>query len=633
METNNYSKSRVLVSAIVAFIGAVGLAFRIGLPLEISAESTEQLNNIDQFLTNVSDSLDVGRIHGVVVFFALLLMLNKSLNYVKSRRIIVFSLAFALVFGLIQVVCLSLSICEDLFLLIGNSLTRVRAMFVTIGYAVPVFCMSCYIMQACREISFDEKCLASKRIIDWHEIRKWMCVFILCWCPYFIVFYPGVSNWDVGCEISQFFHYKQSGILALSAVRADDIFITNMHPFFDTIIFGGVVKAGLLIFHSAQAGMAMYSVLQMLVMAFMYSLAFAYLEKVFNKKCNFIKLFVALCPIFPMFSISMLKDSLFSIACFAVFMLLLHFCLSQSNGVIVPNWLYVLFSLSLLFVCLTKNQGIYLVVLSSFVFLVVFKSSWKKILVSCLLPVLFYCIVWSGLILPICKVAPGGKQEALGFMFQQTALYVKSFPDEVTEEEKSAIEGVLPYDSISELYECGLQDPVKYTYNQDASREQLAAYYKAWFQMLKKHPGIYFNATANCFYGYFWIDQDNKFFYTKVTNAVGEAKDIYVKNAFVNKSDEETIKLLVNAIQGIPLVNIVFSIGMYNWIMLYAAMFFAERKEYKMLAPLSISILSIFVYVLCPDNANIRYVMPIIVIIPVIILIIFVLQENRHSGI
>ena len=85
--------------------------------------------------------------------------------------------------------------------------------------------------------------------------------------------------------------------------------------------------------------------------------------------------------------------------------------------------------------------------------------------------------------LPVWNVSPRGKQEALGGLFQQTARVVTYYGDEITEEEKEAIDAILPYDSLSKRYDAILTDSVKKKFNQNATSEQLNNYYKCWFSM------------------------------------------------------------------------------------------------------------------------------------------------------
>lgn len=50
-----------------------------------------------------------------------------------------------------------------------------------------------------------------------------------------------------------------------------------------------------------------------------------------------------------------------------------------------------------------------------------------------------------------------------------------------------------------------MSDPVKATYRTgNITKEKLMNYFKAWFSMFKKHPGVYIEATLHNTYGYFY---------------------------------------------------------------------------------------------------------------------------------
>ena len=97
----------------------------------------------------------------------------------------------------------------------------------------------------------------------------------------------------------------------------------------------------------------------------------------------------------------------------------------------------------------------------------------------------------------------------LSVPFQQTARYVRDYADEVTEEERDAIDRVLDSDTIGEVDDPNISDPVKKTFNEDADSEDLKAYFKVWFQMFLKHPVCYIEATLNNYYGYFYMGNDD----------------------------------------------------------------------------------------------------------------------------
>ena len=82
----------------------------------------------------------------------------------------------------------------------------------------------------------------------------------------------------------------------------------------------------------------------------------------------------------------------------------------------------------------------------------------------------------------------------LSVPFQQTARYLREYPDDVTASEKKAINRILDYDVLAEKYNPELSDPVKITFrfrdddNDPKLDGYMNDYFKAWFAMFRRHP-------------------------------------------------------------------------------------------------------------------------------------------------
>lgn len=92
-------------------------------------------------------------------------------------------------------------------------------------------------------------------------------------------------------------------------------------------------------------------------------------------------------------------------------------------------------------------------------------------------------------------IAPRSIREGLSLPFQQTARFVRDHEDQVTPQEREAINAVLEYDGIGVLYDPLLSDPVKATYKEEATTQDLIRYFKAWGSQLLKEPLCYAKAT------------------------------------------------------------------------------------------------------------------------------------------
>ena len=97
-------------------------------------------------------------------------------------------------------------------------------------------------------------------------------------------------------------------------------------------------------------------------------------------------------------------------------------------------------------------------------------------------PIILFQFGYCGAFFKVAKIASVGKQEALSVCFQQTARYIKYHGDEVTESEKEAIDKVLKYEVIGELYDPNLSDSVKKTFKTESTSEDLKNYFKCGFR-------------------------------------------------------------------------------------------------------------------------------------------------------
>lgn len=135
--------------------------------------------------------------------------------------------------------------------------------------------------------------------------------------------------------------------------------------------------------------------------------------------------------------------------------------------------------------------------------LIITKVPRRKYAAAVLLATILISSCMSFLVLPLFNIHPGSVREVLSIPFQQTARYLKEYPDDVTAEEKAAIDAILDYDTIGKVYNTDFSDPVKLTFNEAYKKEELLSYLKTWARMFTRHPDAYIQATINNYYQYF----------------------------------------------------------------------------------------------------------------------------------
>ena len=210
-------------------------------------------------------------------------------------------------------------------------------------------------------------------------------------------------------------------------------------------------------------------------------------------------------------------------------------------------------------------------------------------------------------------VKPGGKQEMLSIPFQQTARYVKYYRNDVSTEEEKVIRKVLDYDTIGKNYDPDLSDPVKNTYKQ--KDEYLKDYFNIWFEMLKKHPTAYIQATLNGTYGYWGYMTEIRYPYGYYVQP--ESMDIYQKEYKIYYLEKtKYIRDIYHGVldtiyQKTPLT--LFTKPMiYLWILIgLLGMVCSFKKTIRYWIAFLPVVTSFLICLASPVNGDMRYMLPI----------------------
>lgn len=445
--------------------------------------------------------------------------------------------------------------------------------------------------------------------------KKCICLctglLLLAWLPYLIAYYPGTSFGDTSTQIELFFDYINNSKTLL-----------DHHPVFDTFLFGGFIWLGQTLFDSANIGCFLFIVIQCAATALSFTAICIFMKQhgAKNIHCLLALAFFAFYPPIPQYAITMLKDSLY--AWIYVFWFLLFIDLVISKGEILRNKRKLIFFFLLaLFSSLTKKTGAYLLLLTFFVLLFLYRTYWKQLLFSMLLPVLIVLVLIPTFLFPLLPCLPGGKQETLGILFQQTAKYMTDHPDEVTEEEKAAIDPLLDYDTIPERYLLTVQDPIKfqnplykdYYGIQEIDSDMLKAYLKVWISQGLKHPVTYLEATLGTCLGYFFPVNAFELFDEPGS---GLHEQIIYQPAALSGIHYYFVKAY-NILTESPILSLFFRIVIFSWwipMIVFCRMMQCNKKMLPLLIPVMGSIL---LCVLCPCTIG-RYVMHLLYTAPLL---------------
>ena len=457
--------------------------------------------------------------------------------------------------------------------------------------------------------------------------------FILAaWMPTITAYYPAVFMGDSEDIIYMAYNYP-SGIETSVLPLKEGIYITDHHP----VIYTGYIS---LILHAVRAlgggwdfGIFLCSFIQCLLTICILSYSCIYCARYLKREDLALAavLFYALLPWMPKYAIMISKDTFFAD-------LLLLWAIRLHKAVCTKGTKKDMLALAIIAagVTLIRKNGIYIMILTLIFAAVLYRNLWKQCLIVASAVVLVN-MLYSNLVLPAAGIPEGSIREMLSVPFQQTARYVKYHSDEVTEEEKDAISGVLDYDSLAKGYTGGLSDPVKNTYHKTAEGAELKAYFAAWFQMLWKHPEEYVAAFFHNYYGYFYpvVNDAMKIARTSIGSMANVNRDGYFD--FSHRYDRfhaglrDMLTFYDLVWMRVPILNLFMTSALYVWVVPAAFILKGIRRDFAALPAVFMYLALLLTVLVGPSNAihYERYVFPVMLGMPFLVILVF--SENERS--
>lgn len=423
------------------------------------------------------------------------------------------------------------------------------------------------------------------------------CTIMLGWFPWLIMNYPGSIAGDTIGQLGQFFSGE----------------VNAHHPPFSTFLIGSCVKMGEMLI-DRNLGVFLYLLLQAVLgsVLFACSISKMYEFGVHKKYCILAMIFFAFTPLFGLYSQWLQKDMLYSE--FVLMYVLIMINILQENEMTMKRTI-ILFIVGML-VCMLRNNGIYVIVPTCIFLAIYLKREQRiRIIVVTIVTIILYLLVTIGLY-PVLGIKSGSVREALSIPMQQTARYLRDHGDEVTEDERIALDGFCyEYEMLPEVYNPTTADPVKDIVNVEIHHP--VAYFKAWFKMGIKHPETYFDAFMNMNYGYLAPNEQN------------------VEPDLSISYDQQLTDMGFRRIQGdipiqifskITFINVVFPFlryftmpGLYTWIVIICFVLLIKYKRKAAIGLLVPEIMTILVCLASPLCNGLRYELPVVFVTPLII--------------
>lgn len=425
------------------------------------------------------------------------------------------------------------------------------------------------------------------------------------WLPYIIVFFPGSVPYDGWNQLDMI-----SGVTGFS----------NHHPYLGTILLGFFYKIGSLI--SPNMGVFAYILFQVVSSAVIYAVACKWTIQMKTPTTGAIIaiIFYAFVPLGGGFQQAVLKDSLFSAVFVAYLICWLNVIMDIKKAEKI-DWKLIGFSI---LVCLLRNNGKYIVLFSYVCLLLPLLVTRKRFHVTLLSFIAIIGLLqgYEKVLLPQMGVEQGSVREMLSIPIQQSARYIRDYEKDITKEEKNILTTILDYETVKLEYNPEISDPVKRTVLYRPSKEILKEYFQIWFQMFLKHPGVYIEATLQNIFGYFdpfYNYTDSPKYSLYISGPIREQGVDYGIHYVQSDNIRGIMTKYIEFWTYAPGLSILVNPGTYTWIILFLLAIMVRKKKYNAVLMVIPCLVSIACCVASPVNGLMRYMLPVAMGAPVVI--------------
>lgn len=444
-----------------------------------------------------------------------------------------------------------------------------------VSYAV-LFCL-CFLLS---QITLLSRLPAQKRRERrWYVFAFFFLICLICYIPYFLMYYPTWFNNDAVWQMKQ--------ILGLSPK-------SNHHPYFHTMIIQFFFTIGYRLFGTYTDAIAFYSFWQIVIMA----LVFAFLlYQLYKRGTRLVWLvlalvFYAVLPVNAVQTLCMGKDEFFSAALLLFIWMTAESAFDEKKmSAKSENIRHIICFATGLLVCLLRSNGIFIFFGTAFISLLFdlrknkfsrqnpLRITFIKKHVCALLVLLCY-FIYHGPILNALQAEPPDTIEGLTMPTQHIlCAYLKG--GELTEEEIAMIDRVVPADKVGEYYNPYLFDIVKAYIreegNQQVIEDEKWEYFKLWFRVGLRNPLQYMVAEVRQTMGYWaYRVKDYQYLYSDyfmVENPFG----VEAERKFFTYDDSLRMDTYLKNFQDI--FNKVWSLGLTTWLMLFALAYAVYDKR------------------------------------------------------
>ena len=426
-------------------------------------------------------------------------------------------------------------------------------------------------------------------------------IILLCWIPYFLNYFPGFVNSDTVGEYGM-----AAGVVKLA----------DHHPIVHAMFIGMFYNFGVFLFKTGTAGVALATLVQMIIMAFIFSyfICFLYKHKLNKKIIIGSLLFFAILPVNAFFAINTWKDTLFS----GVFFLLNLFVfemLEKNRTISLKD--YIIFTILSLLMLFFRNNGIYIYLISSPFLLILFKYN-RKIMSFLISSVIIIYFLVKGPLFSYMHIYNTSSAESLSIPMQQIG-YIVSKNLDLTDEEREAINDIIDISILKKVYDPTVSDPIKFheNFNIGPYNKNKIKYLNLWLSLLLKHPLSATEAYLNITLG-FWYPS---MFTSVVPMEIISTNSLDIKSYSICPPIlKEYVSNIEPVSRKIPIFNLQWNCAISFWILaIFIVYSYLLNGEKSLILYVPILGIWLTMVIASPVSTSFRYIYGMFISIPYII--------------
>ncbi len=550
---------------------------------------------------------------GAAVFYRLI----RGLLIQTDKRLVRHALFWGMLLAASYVMGARLAAHETIFGGAGYALMYLAA---AVCLAVPAASCIAPILRNRTSSGEAERPLQKKHPL-WQAGLFYGMVIFLCWLPVFLAYYPSVFAYDAEGQLYQ--------------VIAGDY--STHHPLLHTLFLGAFFKLGGVL-GSYSAGMALHSIVQMILLAAAFAFVLSYLyEKGISRWQRMLLLaFYALFPTNSVLSLSTTKDVLFS-ALVLLYTMLLYYMICDKKMQVDKRDGAACVILSVLLL-LFRNNAVYAFLVSMPLVYAGYRK-WqigeekaqsasfgaRTYLVLSIAALLFFAVCSAGL-RTATHAHSGSPREMLSVPLQQMARTRVKEEQRIDPALRKELEKYIPAEWVFAAYDPHLADPVK---NRAVIHDDPAGLIETWVKLGIRHLDVYVDAfldnCVGCWYledishaQIYGIGTESGFGYLSTDNRTMPAGCEIIPHSYLPGLRSLLEKIVSdNQYQRIPVLRIIFAPAFYWWMLCMYMAVAVYRRKYIMLLPVCF-LGAYYLTLLLSPAVLIRYMYPFVVTVPAI---------------